>query len=138
MPHVYFDDQTRRLLEQYKSENQNFNLSQFVQKMVKEYSYENEKIDIGKVTHEIENIDLEIKRLEEKKRYLSEKKQVALKQQKDNLDKSKEEREGLINTALKYLKVTEKEAEDLVDEYLPINHAMSLSKFAIEKGVASK
>ena len=138
MPHIYLDRDSERVLEGFKKDNPQFNLSNYVQKMIKEYSFENEEIDISKVTHEIENIKIEINRLEEKTRYLKEKRKAGIIAQKKTKDDSEQKLIDDVESVLKYTHLNETEATILVNEYHPIKHKITLTAFLTEKKVAFK
>lgn len=133
---VYFDDEMNKIYNEVKKNNPNFNFSGFVKKIMKEYNMDEEDIDIDKVKHEVKNIELEIERLRERKRFMEERIVSFIAGRKDRSKKEKDEIKELADTIVKYCDVNPYQAKVLAKEYFPQQNKISITKFIEDKKIS--
>ena len=135
---IYLDNETTKSLEEIRNNNHQFNLSGFVTKMIKEYTGDEEKVDVEKTQHMINNINLEITKLEEKKRFLINRikstEKIMKIQQDEEMDKIIDIKESI----LKYCDVDEEAANILAQDYLKVMNRTSITLFIQEREIKLK
>ena len=115
---IYLDNEAQTILNQHRKENPHFNLSQFIKRILKEYTMESETIDIEKAQFEMNNIDTEIKRLQDKKEYIM--KRIDLQQNQSTQEKEliKMLTNEYAETIFKYCEIDKKEALILAKKFI--------------------
>ncbi len=132
---IYLDEKTRELIREHKKQNPEFNLSSFVQKMVREYSMENEDIDIPRVRHEIANLNIEKEKLDLRINYLIKKIADFMAQKKSKIKTRTQEVDEFTESIKKYTKLDLKEATKLAEEFVDLKRKQTLTSFLTQKKV---
>lgn len=132
---IYLDNDTRELLKLHKQQNPEFNLSSFIQKMIKEYSLESDDIDITRVDYDISQCELEIEKLERKITYLKERKKAVLEKRAREKDEAEELIQEYAESIVKYCVIKTKDAYPLAVEYFKVRHEKTLTKFLDDKNI---
>ena len=126
---VYFDDEMSRMYSEIKDNNPDFNFSGFVKKIMKVYNLDGEKIDLEKIQHTIKNLDLDIEKLQEKKRYLLAK----IKEDKENKthekDLKQKDIEYFTSSFKKYFDFNDVQAEEYANKYWDVQSEVGYDEF---------
>lgn len=138
MAHIYTDEQTNRYLDELKEKNPDFNLSKFVKQALKEFSGFEENIDISKIEHDIVQAKHDLEKAKDKMAFLENQKIKFLANQKVQVDRKEQEISETTARIIKYCDISEKEAEELAEDYFHNHPHKSITKFLDEKGVKMK
>ena len=137
MPQIYCDNQTLKYISELRDKNPDFNLSKFVKQSLKEYSGFEDNIDIDRINHELTQAQHDLKKSQDRIEYLNNQKIKFLANERVQSDKKEQELAESTARILKYCDVSEKEAEELAEDYY--NHPdKSITNFLDEKGVELK